>query len=184
MPELRRVDLADLQALLLRLVESGTVIVAHTPQADLRALQLLDELDGKLVDVAQLGPKTEAAVGLQSMSLKRMAAGSWGSRSRREALVAAGQAAGGIAPERMPRLPCDCTRCCVPKLHDQAINRRCPVRSAVSTVCAMGRFDQRCTKEREPETEGVAPPWVGTPRCNFGLRVCKWHDIQIMTLIL
>ena len=73
-PELRRVDLADLQALLLRLVESGTVIVAHTPQADLRALQLLDELDGKLVDVAQLGPKTEAAVGLQSMSLKRMAA--------------------------------------------------------------------------------------------------------------
>ena len=72
-PTLRRVELADLQALFRRLVDNGTVLVAHTPQADLRALQLLDELDGQLVDIAQLGPQTEAAVGLQSVSLKRMA---------------------------------------------------------------------------------------------------------------
>jgi len=72
-PLLRRVELAEMQALLRRLVEEGTVLVAHTPQADLRALQLLDELDGKVVDIAQLGPKTLAAVGLQSVSLKRMA---------------------------------------------------------------------------------------------------------------
>ena len=72
-PLLRRVELSELQALLRRLVEGGTVLVAHTPQADLRALQLLDEMDGRVVDIAQLGPQTEAAVGLQSVSLKRMA---------------------------------------------------------------------------------------------------------------
>ena len=73
-PLLRRVALEELQELLRRLVAAGTILVAHTPQADLRALDLLDELDGQLIDIAQMGPQTQAAVGLQSVSLKRMAA--------------------------------------------------------------------------------------------------------------
>ena len=77
-PRLQKIEVNELRALLLRLVEGGTILVAHTPQSDLRALSLLlsdgsmpPELLGRVIDVAQLGKPTPDA---PTMSLKRMAA--------------------------------------------------------------------------------------------------------------
>lgn len=67
---LQRVELAELQAALRRVVAAGTVLIAHTPKQDLRALQMLEDLEDHVVDIAQLG----LPPGAQSMSLKRMAA--------------------------------------------------------------------------------------------------------------
>ena len=74
-PQLRRVAVEEIQALLRTLLTSGTLLIAHTPTADLRALGLLDELEGHsgIVDIALLGPQTQTAHGPQAVSLKRMA---------------------------------------------------------------------------------------------------------------
>ena len=71
-PLLRRVALADLQTTLRKLVASGTVIVAHTPESDLHALELTELAEG-FVDIAQLGRPPAGRYGPQSQSLKKMA---------------------------------------------------------------------------------------------------------------
>ena len=74
-PTLRRIPIEEMQSLLRSLLAAGTLLIAHTPKADLRALGLLEELDGHpaVVDIALLGPQTETAHGPQAVSLKRMA---------------------------------------------------------------------------------------------------------------
>ena len=64
-----------MQGLIRALLDAGTLIVGHTPSADLRALDLLEDCGNHpaVIDIAQLGPQTESLVGLQSVSLRRMA---------------------------------------------------------------------------------------------------------------